>query len=70
MPFVGSILMMCIYTFWDYFRNAWLRDAGLRLDHLRLSPSLVNRLIDAGVDREIGDGHLPPTTPPTWVNLG
>src|SRR5579871_6361680 len=42
-----------IYTFWDYFRNAWMRDAGLRIDHLLLSPTLAPRLRAAGVDREI-----------------
>jgi exodeoxyribonuclease-3 len=26
-----------IYTFWDYFRNAWPRNAGLRIDHLLLT---------------------------------
>ena len=33
-----------IYTFWDYFRNAYGRDAGLRIDHLLLSPTLASRL--------------------------
>ena len=33
-----------IYTFWDYMRNRWPRDAGLRLDHLLLSPVLAPRL--------------------------
>jgi exodeoxyribonuclease-3 len=42
-----------IYTFWDYFRNAWSRDAGLRIDHLLISPSVADRLRGAGVDREI-----------------
>jgi exodeoxyribonuclease-3 len=42
-----------IYTFWDYFRNAWTRDAGLRIDHLLLSPSVAKRLISAGVEREV-----------------
>jgi len=40
-----------IYTFWKYLRNAWERDAGLRIDHLLLSPALAPRLLDAGVDR-------------------
>ena len=35
-----------IYTFWDYFRNAWRRDAGLRIDHLLLSPAVARRLVD------------------------
>jgi exodeoxyribonuclease-3 len=42
-----------MYTFWDYKRNRWARDAGLRLDHLLLSPSLAQRLVGAGVDREV-----------------
>ena len=40
-----------MFTFWDYQRNRWSRDAGLRLDHLLLSPDLAGRLRDAGVDR-------------------
>ena len=39
-----------IYTFWDYFRQHWQRDAGLRIDHLLLNPELAPRLVDAGVD--------------------
>jgi len=38
-----------IYTFWDYFRNNYARDAGLRIDHLLLSPSAAPRLVSAGV---------------------
>lgn len=40
-----------IYTFWKYWRGALQRDAGLRIDHLLLSPSLAPRLKAAGVDR-------------------
>ena len=39
-----------IATFWDYFRNAYVRDAGLRMDHLLLSPSLAGRLVRAEVN--------------------
>ena len=42
-----------MFTFWDYKRNRWPRDAGLRLDHLLLSPPLAPRLIKAGVDRKV-----------------
>jgi exodeoxyribonuclease-3 len=41
-----------MYTFWDYKRNRWERDGGLRLDHLLLSPALTERLQEAGVDRQ------------------
>lgn len=42
-----------IYTFWDYFRNAYGRDAGLRIDHFLLSPHFNSRLLAAGVDRNV-----------------
>jgi exodeoxyribonuclease-3 len=42
-----------IYTFWDYFRNAWGRNAGLRIDHLLLNRHLSGRLLAAGVDRDV-----------------
>ena len=51
-----------IYTFWDYFRNAYARDAGLRIDHLLLSPSVAPRLTAAGVDRaraRLGESERP-----------
>jgi exodeoxyribonuclease-3 len=58
-----------IYTFWDYFRNAWGRDAGLRIDHLLLSPSVAGRLIDAGVDREVRGWEKSSDHAPAWVEL-
>src|SRR4051812_45270084 len=36
-----------IYTFWDYMRNRWRRDAGLRIDHLLLSEVAAKRLVHA-----------------------
>jgi exodeoxyribonuclease III len=42
-----------MYTFWDYMRNRWERDGGLRLDHILLSATLTERLRDAGVDRHV-----------------
>jgi exodeoxyribonuclease-3 len=56
-----------IYTFWDYFRNAWTRDAGLRIDHLLLSPSAAARLISAGVDREVRGWERASDHGPTWI---
>ena len=51
-----------MFTFWDYKRNRWPRDAGLRLDHLLLSPALAPRLIKAGVDRACAAKKAPATT--------
>jgi exodeoxyribonuclease-3 len=58
-----------IYTFWDYFRNHWARNAGLRIDHLLLNKQLAPRLIDANVDRWVrGEVHASDHAP-TWVEL-
>jgi exodeoxyribonuclease-3 len=59
-----------IYTFWDYWRNAWGRDAGLRIDHLLLSPELAKRLDAAGVDREVRGREKASDHAPAWVVLG
>jgi exodeoxyribonuclease-3 len=58
-----------IYTFWDYFRNAWGRDAGLRIDHLLLNPSVAQRLVGAGVDREVRGWQKASDHAPTWVEI-
>jgi exodeoxyribonuclease-3 len=58
-----------IYTFWDYFRNAYGRDAGLRIDHLLLSPALAGVLKAAGVDRDVRGREKPSDHAPTWIEL-
>ncbi|MFZ6648005.1 exodeoxyribonuclease III [Undibacterium sp. TJN25] len=58
-----------IYTFWDYFRNAFGRNAGLRIDHLLLSPSLAGSLKDAGVHREVRGREKPSDHAPVWIEL-
>ena len=58
-----------IYTFWDYFRNAFGRDAGLRIDHLLLSPVLAARLTAAGVDRDVRGKEKTSDHAPTWIAL-
>lgn len=58
-----------IYTFWDYMRGAFSRDAGLRIDHLLLSPELVPRLKAAGVDREVRGMAKTSDHAPTWVEV-
>lgn len=59
-----------IYTFWDYFRNAWPRNAGLRIDHLLISPALIGRLQAAGVDREVRGWEKASDHAPAWIELG
>jgi len=58
-----------IYTFWDYFRNAYARNAGLRIDHLLLSPMLADRLVDAQVDRHVRGWEKTSDHAPVWIAL-
>ena len=58
-----------IYTFWHYKRMRWQRDAGLRLDHLLLSRNLEDRLVEAGVDREVRGRDGASDHAPVWITL-
>jgi exodeoxyribonuclease-3 len=58
-----------IYTFWDYFRNAFGRDAGLRIDHFLLSPHLKGRLTAGGVDKEVRGWEKTSDHAPVWITL-
>lgn len=58
-----------IYTFWDYMRNRWPRNAGLRLDHILLSKQLARRLSAAGVDRDVRGAEGASDHAPAWITL-
>ena len=58
-----------IYTFWDYFRNNYERDAGMRIDHLLLSAALAGRLVGGGVDRMVRGWEKASDHAPTWVEI-
>lgn len=58
-----------IYTFWDYFRNAFGRDAGMRIDHFLLNPFIADRLRDAGVDRNVRGWEKSSDHAPVWIEL-
>ena len=58
-----------MYTFWDFFRDRWARNAGLRIDHLLLNPPAAARLAAAGVDREVRGREKPSDHAPAWVQL-
>jgi exodeoxyribonuclease III len=58
-----------MYTFWDYMRKRWERDAGLRLDHLLLSANTAARLQDAGVDRYVRGEPNASDHAPAWIVL-
>lgn len=59
-----------IFTFWDYLRSAWPRDAGLRIDHLLLDPGSANRLKAAGVDQHVRGWEKASDHAPTWIEIG
>lgn len=58
-----------IYTFWDYFRQAYDRNAGLRIDHFLLSPQLVDKLKEAKVDRHVRGWEKTSDHAPVWIEL-
>jgi exodeoxyribonuclease-3 len=58
-----------IYTFFDYFRRAYERNAGLRIDHLLLSPALAPRLCKAEVDRDVRGWEKTSDHCPVWIEL-
>jgi len=58
-----------MYTYWDYFRNRWQRNAGLRIDHLLLNAPAAARLAEAGVDREVRGREKPSDHAPAWFRL-
>ena len=56
-----------IFTFWDYFRNAWPRNAGLRIDHFLLSPKLAKKLISCEVDKHVRGWEKTSDHAPVWI---
>ena len=58
-----------VYTFWDYWRNAWARNAGIRIDHLLLNPPAADRLRAADVDRDVRGRPHASDHAPTWIEL-
>ena len=59
-----------VYIFWDYFRNAWARNAGLRIDRLLLSPSIAQRLVAADMNCQVRDWEKASDHAPAWIEVG
>ncbi len=59
-----------VYTFWDYFRKHWERNAGLRIDHLLLNPELAPYLKRAGVDAWVRNEAKASDHAPAWIEVG
>jgi exodeoxyribonuclease-3 len=58
-----------VYTFWDYFRQHWEKNSGLRIDHLLLNAPVSSQMADAGVDRWVRGQSGASDHAPTWVRL-
>jgi exodeoxyribonuclease-3 len=58
-----------VFTFWDYFRQHWERNAGLRIDHLLLNKTLAPALQQAGVDTWVRGLEKASDHAPTWIRL-
>jgi exodeoxyribonuclease-3 len=58
-----------IFTYWDYFRNAFPRDAGIRMDHILLSPGMEKRLKKGGVDRYVRGWEKTSDHAPVWIEI-
>lgn len=58
-----------IYTFWDYLYRSFDRNAGMRLDHIFLSPYLKARLKNGGVDKHVRGWEKSSDHAPVWIEL-
>ena len=58
-----------IYTFWDYFRNAYGRNAGLRIDHFLLNAAADKKLVAGGVDSHVRGWEKTSDHAPVWVEV-
>lgn len=58
-----------VYTYWDYFRNAWPRNAGMRIDHFLIDKRLLSRLQNAGVDKFVRGWEKTSDHAPVWIDL-
>jgi exodeoxyribonuclease-3 len=59
-----------MYTYWDYFRQRWERNSGLRIDHLLLNGPAAKGLMAAGVCRDVRAREKPSDHAPVWIELG
>jgi len=58
-----------LYTFWDYQAGAWLKNLGIRIDHVLLSPQAADQLTDVGIDRHVRSWEKPSDHVPVWLDL-
>ena len=57
------------YSFWDYQAGAWNRNDGIRIDHILMTPSCADMLVDCQIDKHVRDREKPSDHVPVWVKL-
>ena len=57
------------FTFWDYFRQAFETNRGIRIDHFLLSPGAAERLEGCEIDKGPRGLERPSDHTPIWVRL-
>lgn len=57
------------YTWWDYRGGGFKRDLGMRIDHILLSPHLADKLLNAGIHKDMRALEKPSDHAPVWVKL-
>lgn len=58
-----------VFSFWDYQAGAWQKDDGIRIDHILLTPQAADRLVAAGIDKDVRGREKPSDHVPVWVEL-
>ena len=57
------------FSFWDYQAGAWQKDNGIRIDFFLISPEIVDRLLNAGIDKKPRGKEKPSYHTPIWIEV-
>lgn len=57
------------FSFWDYQAGAWQKDNGIRIDFFLISPEIVDRLLNAGIDKKPRGKEKPSDHTPIWIEV-
>ena len=58
-----------IYTWWDYRMNAFRRNLGMRIDHILLTPNLMQKTTKYQIDKTARATECPSDHAPVWVEI-
>ena len=57
------------YSFWDYQAGAWQRNNGILIDHILMTPQCADRMVEAGIEKDLRGRDKPSDHVPVWVDL-